>query len=255
MGLRPAARPTRPARTRSTPPTPTSRSRSASTRGTTTGASSPTASSPATHPTSSPTTCRSSASSSTRTSWSPLDPTLTKDGFNTNQYQPGLADLWKGQDGKRYGLPKDFDTIALFYNKKLRPGRRLGVRPAEPDLEPDGRRHVREGRSPTSRMDTNGRRGDEPGFDKTQGQGLRARPGRRLRRRQRADPVEHVHRLRRLAVHRQEPLGHPLQLRPAEVPGDHQLVQDADRQGLHAQRGRGDRAGPVAPSSARASTR
>ena len=31
----------------------------------------------------------------------------------------GLADLWKGQDGKRYGLPKDFDTIALFYNKKL----------------------------------------------------------------------------------------------------------------------------------------
>ena len=46
-----------------------------------------------------------------------LDATLVKDGFNVDQYQPGLADLWKGQDGKRYGLPKDFDTVALFYNK------------------------------------------------------------------------------------------------------------------------------------------
>jgi len=44
----------------------------------------------------------------------PLDATLAKDGFNTDQYQPGLADLWVGQDGKRYGLPKDFDTTAIF---------------------------------------------------------------------------------------------------------------------------------------------
>ena len=49
----------------------------------------------------------------------PLDDTSAKDGFNVDQYQAGLADLWKGQDGKRYGLPKDFDTVALFYNKKL----------------------------------------------------------------------------------------------------------------------------------------
>jgi len=49
----------------------------------------------------------------------PLDATLKKDGFNVDQYQPGLADLWVGSDGKRYGLPKDFDTTAVFYNKKL----------------------------------------------------------------------------------------------------------------------------------------
>ena len=24
-----------------------------------------------------------------------------------------------GQDGKRYGLPKDWDTIGLFYNKAM----------------------------------------------------------------------------------------------------------------------------------------
>ena len=49
----------------------------------------------------------------------PLDATLTKDGVKTDIYQKGLAELWVGQDGKRYGLPKDFDTVSIFYNKKL----------------------------------------------------------------------------------------------------------------------------------------
>jgi multiple sugar transport system substrate-binding protein len=48
-----------------------------------------------------------------------LDETLKADGVKTDIYQTGLADLWVGQDGKRYGLPKDFDTVAIFYNKKL----------------------------------------------------------------------------------------------------------------------------------------
>jgi len=29
-----------------------------------------------------------------------------------------MADLWVGSDGHRYGLPKDWDTIGIFYNKK-----------------------------------------------------------------------------------------------------------------------------------------
>ena len=82
----------------------------------------------------------------------PLDDTLTKDGFNVDQYQPGLADLWKGQDGKRYGLPKDFDTIALFYNKKLTDDAGLTADAAGPaGLEPDRRRHLREGHRPPDR--------------------------------------------------------------------------------------------------------
>ena len=48
----------------------------------------------------------------------PLDDTLAKDGFNADQYQPGLADLWKGQDGKRYGLPKDFDTVGALLQQE-----------------------------------------------------------------------------------------------------------------------------------------
>jgi len=39
---------------------------------------------------------------------------LEKDGIKTDIYQKGLADLWVGQDGKRYGLPKDFDTVSIM---------------------------------------------------------------------------------------------------------------------------------------------
>src|ERR1035437_568549 len=48
----------------------------------------------------------------------PLDDLIKKDNVNTNIYQPGLAALWVGSDGHRYGLPKDWDTIGVFYNKK-----------------------------------------------------------------------------------------------------------------------------------------
>ncbi len=151
----------------------------------------------------------------------PLDDTLTKDGFNVDQYQEGLADLWKGQDGKRYGLPKDFDTIAIFYNKKLIAD--AGVKEADLQnlhLEPPGRRHLREGDRPPDRgQERQARR--RAGLRQDQGQGLRPGPRRRLGQRRRPDPVEHVHRLQQLAIHRQEPVGHPLQLRPPAVPGDH----------------------------------
>src|ERR1019366_9558495 len=44
-----------------------------------------------------------------------LTPYVTAAKVNLNQYQPGLAELWT-KNGKRYGLPKDFDTIAIAYN-------------------------------------------------------------------------------------------------------------------------------------------
>jgi multiple sugar transport system substrate-binding protein len=96
-----------------------------------------------------------------------LDPTLAKDGFNTDQYQPGLADLWKNQDGKRYGLPKDFDTVGLFYNKKMVDAAgvdesslgSLAWNPTDGGTFEKTIAHLT--------MDTNGKRGDEAGFDKT----------------------------------------------------------------------------------------
>ena len=97
----------------------------------------------------------------------PLDATLQKDGFNVDQYQPGLADLWTGPDGKRYGLPKDFDTVAVFYNRKLVSD--AGIK--EADLQnmqwnpQDGGTYEKTIAHLT--VDKNGKRGDEPGFDKT----------------------------------------------------------------------------------------
>jgi multiple sugar transport system substrate-binding protein len=47
-----------------------------------------------------------------------LQPFVAKDKIDLSQYQAGLADLFV-KDGKRYGLPKDWDTMALVYNTKL----------------------------------------------------------------------------------------------------------------------------------------
>jgi len=47
-----------------------------------------------------------------------LQPFIERDGVDTKQYLPGLADLW-GRDGKTYGLPKDWDTIAVVYNQDM----------------------------------------------------------------------------------------------------------------------------------------
>ena len=46
----------------------------------------------------------------------PLDDLAPTADIQDGDYQEGLAELWKGQDGKRYGAPKDWDTIAIFYD-------------------------------------------------------------------------------------------------------------------------------------------
>lgn len=42
---------------------------------------------------------------------------VTSAGIDLTKYQPGLADMWV-DNGKRYGLPKDWDTEGLVYNAK-----------------------------------------------------------------------------------------------------------------------------------------
>jgi len=96
-----------------------------------------------------------------------LDDALKADGVKTDIYQKGLADLWVGQDGKRYGLPKDFDTVSIFYNKDL--VKAAGV--AEADLATltwnptDGGTYEKTIAHLT--VDNSGKRGDEAGFDKS----------------------------------------------------------------------------------------
>ncbi|NUR95953.1 MAG: sugar ABC transporter substrate-binding protein [Kribbellaceae bacterium] len=44
-----------------------------------------------------------------------IQPYVDRDKVDLSQYQAGLADMY-AKDGKRYGLPKDWDTMALVYN-------------------------------------------------------------------------------------------------------------------------------------------
>ncbi len=48
----------------------------------------------------------------------PLDEKIAEDKVDLSAYPKALVDLYT-VDGKHYGLPKDFDTVGLWYNKEL----------------------------------------------------------------------------------------------------------------------------------------
>ena len=91
----------------------------------------------------------------------PLDTT----GVDMDQYLPGLAELWRAPDGKQYGFPKDWDTVALIVNEDMLAEagvtmQELGNATWNPE---DG--GTFEQIAAKLSVDENGRRGDEPGFD------------------------------------------------------------------------------------------
>jgi multiple sugar transport system substrate-binding protein len=47
-----------------------------------------------------------------------IGPLIKRDKVPTDVYLGGLYQLW-GKEGKQYGLPKDWDTIAIVYNKAM----------------------------------------------------------------------------------------------------------------------------------------
>lgn len=47
-----------------------------------------------------------------------IQPLVERDGVDVDQYEGELAELWS-REGARYGLPKDWDTIAIAYNKEM----------------------------------------------------------------------------------------------------------------------------------------
>ena len=47
-----------------------------------------------------------------------IQPLVERDQVDTEQYIGDLASLWT-RDGQRYGLPKDWDTIAIVYNQEM----------------------------------------------------------------------------------------------------------------------------------------
>ncbi|MER3467500.1 MAG: ABC transporter substrate-binding protein, partial [Thermoflexus sp.] len=49
----------------------------------------------------------------------PLDDYMARSGVKREDFIKTLIDAFTGPDGKVYGIPKDFNTLALFYNKDL----------------------------------------------------------------------------------------------------------------------------------------
>jgi multiple sugar transport system substrate-binding protein len=95
-----------------------------------------------------------------------IQPLVEKDKVDTNQYLKGLADLWV-REGKRYGLPKDWDTIALVYNADMLA--KAGVDPATlKDLTWNAQDGGTFGQLIAKlTLDSNGKNGLDPAFDKT----------------------------------------------------------------------------------------
>ena len=92
-----------------------------------------------------------------------IQPYVTRDKVDLTQYQAGLADLFV-KDGKRYGLPKDWDTMALVYNTALMP------QAGAPDLTSLSWNPTDGGTFQTliamATVDANGHNGLSPAFDK-----------------------------------------------------------------------------------------
>ncbi|MFE1585434.1 ABC transporter substrate-binding protein [Streptomyces sp. NPDC058737] len=87
-------------------------------------------------------------------------------GIDDAAYQPGLAASWIGEDGHRYGAPKDWDTVALFYNERLATEAGLSAEELNGlDWNPEDGGTFEKAVAHLT-VDAEGRRGDEPGFDK-----------------------------------------------------------------------------------------
>lgn len=91
-----------------------------------------------------------------------VTPLMQKDHLDTSIYYPALLKQYTYQ-GKYYGLPKDWDTIALFYNKTI--FQKMGITvPAELTWNPtDGGSFVKLAQQLT--IDKSGLHPNQPGFN------------------------------------------------------------------------------------------
>jgi len=95
-----------------------------------------------------------------------LQPMIDQDKTPTDIYYPGLADLWT-KDGKRYGLPKDWDTIAVVYNADM-----LKAAGIDPAIMQNWTWNPQDGGTfeqtiAKLTIDKNGKNGLDPAFDKS----------------------------------------------------------------------------------------
>jgi multiple sugar transport system substrate-binding protein len=94
-----------------------------------------------------------------------LQPLVDRDKVDLNAYIKGLAELWV-REGKRYGLPKDWDTVAVVYNTDML--QKAGVDPASlKDLTWNAQDGGTFGELIAKlTLDASGKNGLDPAFDK-----------------------------------------------------------------------------------------
>ena len=94
-----------------------------------------------------------------------LNDFVERDGVDVGNYFPGLAELWTSPDGERFGLPKDWDTIAVVINEDMLTEAGLSV-----DDFNNATWNPQDGGTfgeliQALTIDANGVRGNEDGFD------------------------------------------------------------------------------------------
>jgi multiple sugar transport system substrate-binding protein len=93
-----------------------------------------------------------------------IEPVQTR-GIDMDQYLPGLAKLWKSPDGKQYGFPKDWDTVAVVVNENMLAKAGVTMQQlAHATWNPTNGGTFQQIAAKLS-IDAHGRRGDQPGFD------------------------------------------------------------------------------------------
>jgi multiple sugar transport system substrate-binding protein len=94
-----------------------------------------------------------------------IQPLVDRDKVDLTQYQNGLADLWT-KDGKRYGLPQDWDTMALVYNTTLLSKQDIKANDLNELTWNPGDGGTLEQVIAKATVDKNGHNGLDPAFDK-----------------------------------------------------------------------------------------
>lgn len=95
----------------------------------------------------------------------PLDGLAALEDVTAEHFQDGLQELWSDQEGTRYGIPKDYDTVAIMYDKNLLTEEGLAPEDLEAlDWNPEDGGSFERILARLS-LDANGVRGDEEGFD------------------------------------------------------------------------------------------
>lgn len=87
--------------------------------------------------------------------------------LDLEQYQEGLVDLWRGDEGGLYGLPKDWDTVGLYVNEEMVADAGYTAEDLwQLEWNPDDGGSFEQLLAHLT-VDENGVRGDEEGFDKS----------------------------------------------------------------------------------------